>query len=62
MVEGYEVWHIQCRSCGREVTREGGNEFVGTQGRLKCLKCGHRGASLRRVWHVGKKKPGTKPG
>jgi DNA-directed RNA polymerase subunit RPC12/RpoP len=62
MVEGYEVWHIECSGCGRKTTREGGNELVGTQARLRCRKCGHRGATLTRVWHVGKKKPGTKPG
>jgi rRNA maturation endonuclease Nob1 len=62
MVEGYEIWHIQCRACGRETTREGGNELVGKHEQLVCKKCGHRGASLTRVWHAGKKEPGTKPG
>ena len=62
MVEGYELWHIECIACGRKVTRDGGNEFVGTQARWRCQKCKHLGAELRRVWHVGQKKPGTRPG
>lgn len=55
MAEGYELWDIECRSCGHTVTREGGNELVGTQERWRCEKCGKRGADLRRVWRVGKK-------
>lgn len=56
MVEGYEVWHIECEKCGHKSTREGGNELVGKQKRMRCQECGHRGATLTRVWHVGKKK------
>lgn len=55
MVEGYEIWHIQCCACGRETTREGGNELVGKQNQLRCIVCNHRGADLRRVWHVGQR-------
>jgi rRNA maturation endonuclease Nob1 len=55
MAEGYELWHIRCRGCKREVTREGGNELVGRQNSLVCKACGHRGADLIRVWHRGPK-------
>jgi DNA-directed RNA polymerase subunit RPC12/RpoP len=71
MVDGYEITFITCRACGRKVERaEIGNELVGCHERMRCTGCGHRGADLHRVWHVGKrpanvvpmKKPGTKPG
>jgi len=52
-VPGYEVWHIECKGCGRKVERRGGNELVNQHARMRCSACGHRGASMRRVWHVG---------
>lgn len=62
MAEGYEIWHIECTACGHKSTREGGNELVGKQKVMRCLKCNQRGADLTRVWHVGNKKPGLVPG
>jgi DNA-directed RNA polymerase subunit RPC12/RpoP len=62
MVEGQEVWHITCRSCGRVTKKTGvGNELVGKQERMRCRACGHLGADLLRVWSQGpapKKTPG----
>ena len=53
-LKGYEYTLIECRGCGRKVERAGiGNELVGCQERLRCAECGHRGADMRRVWHVG---------
>lgn len=55
MVEGYEEWTITCRGCGRVKKLTGvGNQLVGKQDRMRCKKCGHRGADLLRVWTVGK--------
>lgn len=55
MVEGHVVWHITCRRCGHKVERiRDDNELVGKQDRLVCIKCGHRGADILRVWTQGK--------
>lgn len=43
-----DTWHITCEKCGHKATREGGNEMVGTQKRLVCVRRGHRGATLIR--------------
>jgi DNA-directed RNA polymerase subunit RPC12/RpoP len=58
MVEGYDVWCITCRGCGRKTERlakpSDPNELVGKQDRMRCRACGHRGANLLRVWTQGK--------
>lgn len=58
-VEKADRWYITCGKCGRTVTRIAGNELVGTQERMKCQKCGHRGARLSRV--PVRDPPGAKP-
>lgn len=59
VIPGYEVTHIECRGCGRKVEwPETGNRLVGCHDRMRCKACGHRGADMHRVWHVGKR-PGA---
>src|SRR5688572_19520999 len=55
MVEGHEVWHITSRRCKRTVERipKSPNDLVGKQDKMRCGKCGGRGADLLRVWTVG---------
>jgi DNA-directed RNA polymerase subunit RPC12/RpoP len=57
MVEGHEVWHIKCLSCGRKVERladpKDSNALVGKQRQLRCEACGKKGAEITRVWTVG---------
>lgn len=56
VIPGYEIMYIECGGCGRKVQRaDTGNELVGKHGKLRCLKCGHLGATLTRVWHVGER-------
>lgn len=56
VIAGYEIMHIECGGCGRRVEwKDMGNDLVGCQDRLRCRDCGHVGASLTRVWHVGER-------
>lgn len=50
--KGIELWRVICNGCGHDALYSGvGNDLVGTHAKLKCGKCGHRGATLSRGWH-----------
>jgi DNA-directed RNA polymerase subunit RPC12/RpoP len=52
--KGHEKMVITCDGCGRKVVRTAiGNALVGRQRQLVCTECGHRGASLLRVYCEG---------